>query len=257
MRGATVSADGLLAGRRVLITGGANGIGETVARRFAELGAVGAVLDLPGAIDGAHRSDWPAVAADVTDEHSLQSGIYRCTELLGGIDSVVASAGVVPSWQHPSQLDLTDLDRVLAINVRGVAATIKHTAPLLSSGATIVAVASLNSWKGDPHIAAYAASKHAVLGLVRSAAMALGPDGIRVNCVGPGPIATEALVSRMAARSADTGLEVEVALDAAAAGTALHRIATAREVADVIAFLTSELSNAITGQLIKVDGGIL
>lgn len=247
---------GLLTGRRVLITGGASGIGAAVARRFTELGAVGAVIDLPRAVKSA-PGGWPAVAADVTDEDSIAGAIAKCAELVGGLDAVVASAGVVPTWQPVADMDLSDLERVFAVNVRGVAATFKHTARLLGAGGTITAVASLNSWKGDANISSYAASKHAVLGLVRSAALGLGSAGIRVNCVGPGPIATDALLSRMSARAEATGLTVDDALEMAAAGTALRRLATTLDVADAIAFLTSELSNGVTGQLIKVDGGIL
>lgn len=246
----------LLAGRRVVITGGANGIGAVVARRFAELGARGVVLDLPSAVadppDG-----WESAHIDVRDEDSTRAAVAESVRLLGGIDAVVAAAGVVPSWQQPAEMDLADFDRVLAVNARGVACTVKHVAPVLGPGATITVIASLNSWRGDPNILSYAASKHAALGIVRSAALALGPSGIRVNAVAPGPIATEALRGRMASRQPTTGLAVDDALRRAAESTALGRIATAAEVAGAVAFLTSDLSSAITGQLINVDGGIL
>jgi NAD(P)-dependent dehydrogenase (short-subunit alcohol dehydrogenase family) len=250
----TTSIPALLTGRRVLVTGGANGIGAVVAYRFAEMGAHGVVLDL--AAGGIPPAGWHELRADVRAEDSMREAVAEAARLLGGIDAVVAAAGVVPSWQRPAEMDLDDFDRVLAINARGVANTIKQTASVLGPRSTITVVASLNSWRGDPNILSYAASKHAALGLVRSAALALGPDGVRVNAVAPGPIATDALRSRMAARQTVTGLPVDNALDQAARATALGRIATAAEVADTIAFLTSELSSGITGQLINVDGGI-
>jgi NAD(P)-dependent dehydrogenase (short-subunit alcohol dehydrogenase family) len=250
-----MTAPAPLSGRRALITGGGNGIGAEVARRFAALGARGVVLDLPGAAEPA--PGWTALPADVRDEDSVRHAVTEAVRLLGGLDVVVAAAGVVPSWQQPAELDLADFDRVQAINVRGVAATIKHTAPVLGADGAIVAVASLNSWRGDPNLTSYAASKHAVLGIVRSAALALGPAGVRVNAVAPGPIATEALRARMSARAAGGGPAVDDALTAAAAGTALRRIATAAEVAEVIAFLAGPASSAVTGALIPVDGGIL
>lgn len=249
-------APALLAGRRILVTGAAHGIGAAVMRRFAELGATGAAVDLSGAVDEFPKG-WSASPADVTDENSLRTAIEQSVQRLGGLDGVVAAAGVVPGWQVPGELDLADLDRVLAVNVRGVAATIKLTSRHLGPGSTLAVVGSLNSWRGDPNIAGYAASKHAVLGLVRSAAMALGPRGVRVNCVGPGPVATGALLSRMADRSAATGDSVDDALSRAAELTALGRIATATDVANALAFLTSDLSAGITGQLLAVDGGIL
>lgn len=247
----------LLAGRRVLVTGGANGIGATVATRFAELGASGVVVDLAGSLGDPVGPGWHVLPVDVRDEDSVRTATEHAATLLDGLDAVVAAAGVVPTWQRPENMDMADFDRVLAVNVRGVANTVKHAAPLLGSGATITAVASLNSWRGDPNITSYAASKHAVLGIVRSAALALGAGGVRVNAVAPGPVATEALRTRMAARADTTGVAVADALATAARGTALGRIATAREVADVIVFLTSDLSSGVTGQLISVDGGIL
>lgn len=250
-------ASGHLAGRRVLVTGGANGIGAAVAARFAESGAWGVVVDLASAPLTPPPDGWGAVAADVRDERNLAAAVRTAAEELGGLDTVVAAAGVVPSWQRPADLDLEDFERVLAINVLGVAATIKHVAPLLRAGSTITVVASLNSWRGDPNITSYVASKHAALGVVRSAALALGPDGVRVNAVAPGPIATDALRSRMSDRAERTGLSVEEAIEQAGGATALGRIATVDEVVEVIAFLAGRKSSGVTGQLLNVDCGIL
>jgi NAD(P)-dependent dehydrogenase (short-subunit alcohol dehydrogenase family) len=246
----------LLAGRRALVTGGAQGIGAAVAARFAELGATGVVLDLAAPPAADLPAGWSSVAADVRDEASLSAAVRSAHETLGGVDAVVAAAGVVPSWQRPAELDLADFERVLAINTLGVAATVKHVAPLLGSGATLTVVASLNSWRGDPNIMSYVASKHAALGIVRSAAPALGPQGVRVNAVAPGPIATEALRGRMSSRREQTGLSVDAALAAAAAATALGRIATVAEVVETIVFLTSAMSSGLTGQVLNVDCGI-
>ncbi|MDT4932698.1 MAG: hypothetical protein QOK11_590 [Pseudonocardiales bacterium] len=246
-----------LAGRRALVTGGANGIGAAVAARFADLGASGVIIDLASSLPASPPAGWGTAAADVRDEQSIAAAVHASAKSLGGLDAVVAAAGVVPSWQRPADLDLSDFERVLAINVLGVAATIKHAAPLLEAGSTITVVASLNSWRGDPNLASYVASKHAALGIVRSAALALGPDGVRVNAVAPGPIATEALRSRMSARQDRTGLTVDEAIDQAGRATALERIATVAEVVDVITFLTSGMSSGMTGQLLNVDCGIL
>jgi NAD(P)-dependent dehydrogenase (short-subunit alcohol dehydrogenase family) len=247
---------GLLAGRRVAVTGGGNGIGATVVERFAAMGARGAVLDLEHALGGAQPAGWLPIPVDVRVEGSTRAAFDGAARALGGLDAVVAAAGVVPSWQHPAELDLDDYDRVLAVNARGVAVTIKCSAPLLGPGSAITVVASLNSWRGDANLTAYVASKHAALGIVRSAALALGSAGVRVNAVAPGPVATEALRARMAARAARTGLEAAAALAAAARATALGRIATAAEVAGAVAFLTSDLASGITGQLLPVDGGL-
>ncbi len=246
----------LLAGRRILVTGGARGLGAASVAAFSAMGAVGVATDLAGS-----RWDlppgWLGVDADVTDEHQVQEGVAAAETHLGAIDGVVVAAGVVPTWQGPAELDLADFDRVLAVNVRGVAATLKHAGPRVTEGGSIAVVGSLNSWRGDSRIWSYVASKHAVLGLVRSAAAALGPAGVRVNCVGPGPVATAALLERMSDRAAATGNSPQQALDAAAADTALGRIATTDDVVNALAFLVSDLASGITGQLLPVDGGLL
>ena len=251
-----MTLSGLLTGRRVLVTGASRGIGAATVRSFAAMGAVGAALDLPGA-DRQLPDGWEAADADVTNESQVASAIERASGALGGLDAVVAAAGIVPSWQAPGDLDLADFDRVMAVNVRGVTATLKHAAAHLADGSSIVVIGSLNSWRGDPNIWSYVASKHAALGVVRSAAAALGTRGIRVNCVGPGPVATEALRTRMAARASTTDHTPDQALNAAAAQTALGRIATENDVANAAAFLVSDLAAGITGQLLPVDGGLL
>lgn len=246
-----------LGGRRVLVTGGATGIGAAVAQRLAVLGASGVVIDVVSAELVEPPPGWLVLTADVRHETEIAAAVRQAADHLGSLDGVVAAAGVVPAWQPMAELDLSDFDRVMAINVRGVAATIKHASPLLASPATITVVGSLNSWRGDPQIPSYVASKHAVLGLIRSAALALGSSGVRVNGVGPGPVATGALRTRMAARQHATGLSVEAAIAAAGKATALGRIATVDEVVAAIVFLTSQCSSGITGQLLNVDCGIL
>lgn len=243
-----------MSARRVIVTGGASGIGAATVARFAAEGAVGVALDrVP--VDGL-PTGWTSVAVDVTDAEGVAAAFATALETLGGLDVLVAAAGIVPSWQPTGTLSLEDYDRTMAVNARGVVAAIEQAAPALGSGGAIVVVGSLNSWKGDANLTAYAASKHAVLGVVRSAALALGPRGIRVNAVAPGPVATEALQSRVATRAAQSGTEPDEAFAALAAGTALGRIATVDDVVDAIAFLAGPGSSATTGHLLPVDGGI-
>lgn len=240
--------------RRVIVTGGASGIGRATVDRFAAEGAVGVALDrtpVEGLPDG-----WTGLAADVTDDAAVAAAFATALETLGGLDVLVAAAGIVPSWQPTGAMSLEDYDRTMAVNARGVVAAIEQAAPALGSGGAIVVVGSLNSWKGDANLTSYAASKHAVLGVVRSAALSLGSRGIRVNAVAPGPVATEALQTRVAARAAQSGGDAADAFAALAAGTALGRIATVDDVVDAIAFLAGPGSSATTGHLLPVDGGI-
>jgi NAD(P)-dependent dehydrogenase (short-subunit alcohol dehydrogenase family) len=252
MSGVTIS----LEGRRALVTGGANGLGAEIVRTFAAAGATGAAVDL--AASASLPDGWLGLAADVTSETALHDACAAAVDQLGGkLDLVVAAAGIVPPWRRTAEIDLDEWDRVFAVNARGVAATLKHAVPLMNDGGAIVLMASLNAWRGDGNIASYVASKHAVLGIARSAAIDLGRRGIRVNAIGPGPIATDALLARMKSRAASGGLALDDALTAAAASTSLGRIATAADVAGTALFLVSELSLGMTGQLLPVDGGLL
>lgn len=248
------SFSGLLAGRIALVTGGTRGLGAAIARRFAGSGARGAVIDQA---HGRCPEGWVSLVADVTAEQEVERAVAGTVEQFGHLDVVVANAGVVPPWSDTSNLDLAALDHTLAVNVRGVAATMKHGGrELRGSGGAIIVMASMNAWHAAPWQGAYTASKHAVLGLVRTAALDLGRDGIRVNAIGPGPVATEALRERMARREAEGGPPVDEAMRQAAAGTALGRMMTEEDVARAALFLASDLSSGITGALVPVDGGL-
>lgn len=246
----------LLEGRRALVTGGANGIGAAIVSALAQAGAHGVVLDLPAALGGELPAGWSAMALDLLEDDSVARAFGTLATEGREFEIVVAAAGVVPGWSDLGALDLRDWDRVLAVNARGVAVTLHRSSPLLSPGGAIVAIASLNAWRGDPNLMSYVASKHAVLGIVRSAALELGRRGIRVNAVAPGPIATEALIGRMRTRERERGIPMAAALEQAAAQTALGRIATVEEVASTALFLASDLASGVTGQMLAVDGGI-
>ncbi len=250
-----IPAARLLTSRRFLVTGGARGIGAAIVTNLAAHGADGAIIDLH--VDEAAPSPWPAVSVDVTDEASMMIATRALIEEAGPFDGLVVAAGIVPTWHTPSDLDLEAFDRTMAVNVRGFVVALKCVSPSMPPDSTVVAIGSLNSWRGDPHLLAYAASKHAVLGVVRSAAMALGPRGIRVNAVAPGPVATDALLARIDARATATGRARDEALQASADLTALGRLASADDVANAVLFLSSSLSSATTGHLLPVDSGLL
>jgi NAD(P)-dependent dehydrogenase (short-subunit alcohol dehydrogenase family) len=241
-----------LAGKTAVVTGGASGIGLAIARSYAQAGAHGVVLDLHAPAAGVLPAGWTSVAVDVRDDASVASAMAS----LGRIDVLALAAGIVPPWRGLTGFDADEWDNVMRVNVAGVASALAHAIASLQDGAAVVAVASLNSWRGDANIPAYAASKHAVLGIVRSAALELGRRGIRVNAIAPGPIATEALLERMEARSRERGIPVAQALATAAEMTSLGRMATVEEVARVALFLSTDLSSAVTGHMVPVDGGL-
>jgi NAD(P)-dependent dehydrogenase (short-subunit alcohol dehydrogenase family) len=252
---------GLLAGKRAVITGGTRGLGAAMSRAFAAEGARVAVLDRT--LDHALTGNFHAEAVDtcdVSDEAELKTALQGVTSALGSqeLDIVVANAGLVPPWRETEALDLDEWDRVMAVNVRGVAATLKHAVPLMKAkGGSIILMASINAAVSHPRQMLYTASKHAVLGILRAAALDLGRHGIRVNALGPGPIATEALLERLEARASAGGAAPDDALAGFAAQAPLGRIASADEVAKAAVFLASDLSSGITGRMIPVDCGLI
>ena len=247
----------LLEGKVALITGGLRGLGLAIARRFSDAGAVGSLLDLtPPAASAALPPGFEAVPGDVTEEATIATAVSALVRRHGRLDVVVANAGIVPPWRDTQDLDFAEWDRVMAINVRGVAATIKHAAPAMkATGGAIVAMASINAFAAHPRQMLYTASKHAVLGVVRAAARDLGRFGIRVNGVAPGPIATEALLDRIRTRASNGGPSEPDALASLAADTALGRLASGDEVAGAVLFLASDMAGGITGELLPVDAG--
>lgn len=250
---------GLLAGKRAAITGAARGLGAAIGRGFEAEGARVAALDLPEALGrpAAYRGSI-ATGCDVALEAEVAAGLADAARALGGLDVVVANAGIVPPWRETEALDLAEWDHVMAVNARGVAVTIKHAVPHLKDrGGSIILMASINASVSHPCQMLYTASKHAVLGIMKAAALDLGRYGVRVNALAPGPIATQALIDRLEARAQAGGLSSAAALDDFATATPLKRMATADDVAKVACFLASDLSSGVTGRMLPVDAGLV
>lgn len=248
----------LLAGRSAVVTGGANGIGAGIVRVFAAAGAFrGVVLDLPAALErNALPEGWVEVPIDLRDDESTADAFAQVRSVLGTIDVLVAAAGIVPLWTDIASLDLDEWDDVFRVNARGVLTSVRESLPAMEAGGAIVAIASQNAWRGNANLASYTASKHAVLGLVRSVALELGPRGIRINAVAPGSVATDAYLARLERRETELGMAVEDALDRDAKTTALQRLATVDDVANGVLFLASRLSSGITGHMLPVGAGV-
>jgi NAD(P)-dependent dehydrogenase (short-subunit alcohol dehydrogenase family) len=245
---------GLLEGRAAFVTGGAAGLGLAIAEAFAEAGARGMVFDIL-APKGPLPKGWRHHPGDVRAEKDIALALAAMTTDLGRIDILVANAGVVPTWRETDASDLAEWDSTFAVNVRGVAATIKQAIPFMkAAGGSIIAMASISALAGHPRQAAYVASKHAVLGIVRASALDVGRFRIRVNALCPGPIATPALLERLRHRAEHGGFPEKETMRRYSQ-TALGRIATSAEVAGAALFLASDLSSGITGQAIVVDAG--
>ena len=248
----------LVDGKVAFVTGAARGLGHAIVRELSSAGAVGMMFDiLPQSQANDIPDGWSFCQGDVTSEDDVSGAIGHLQEHHGRLDIAVANAGVVPPWRRTAELDMEVWRRTFAVNVEGAVITIKLSSRLMmTTGGSIIALGSLNSWQGHPQQAAYVASKHAVLGLVRSTALDLGEHNIRVNAIGPGPIETEALVGRVKDREAQGGPPVDEVLQAMANSTALGRTASETDVARACLFLASDLANGISGQLVPVDAGV-
>ncbi len=242
----------------VVVTGANSGIGTSIANHFSESGCRVISLDLK-TDSKILNSDVTSYLCDVTSESSAIEAMKQVRNEFGPIDVLIVNAGVVPSWQSTENIDVEDFDRVMRINLLGSVISLKSAVThLRAPGASVVMTGSINSWKGDPNIASYVASKHGIAGLVKSAAMDLGKRGIRVNAVAPGAVLTDALRKRVLDRNDNDASKAEAYLEnLAATTTSLGRIATIADVVNAVEFLASNKSEAITGQLIHIDGGVL
>lgn len=246
----------ILDGKIAFVTGAARGLGRTIAGHLADAGALGLGFDALPDFDDLPQG-WISLQGDVTDEKSLAQAVELIKKKFGRLDILIANAGMVPPWSETDAIDLDEWDRIFAVNVRGVMASIKQTTPLMKeTGGSIIAMGSLNSYRAHPRQCLYTATKHAVLGIVRATALDLGRYNIRVNALGPGPIATEALIERIQTRSKGGGPSMEDTLEGLSADTALGRLVTEDEVAKAALYLASEQSSGFTGQLLPIDAGL-
>ena len=254
-----------LEGKVAVITGAAGGIGRAAARLFADEGARLALVDLDEtALQDTVRSIGEDRAsytvADVTQPDQTQAYVNAAVNRWGGIDVFLANAGIEGTLSPIPDYPIDIFDRVMAVNVRGVWLGIKYVVPVMRQrgGGSIVITSSTAGIGGTPAMSAYTTSKHAVIGLMRTAALEGAPLGIRVNTVNPAPIETRMMRSieeqRVAALD-DSSISVEQVKEAAAARIPLERYGNPEEVAQLMLFLASDDSSFCTGGVYMVDGG--
>ncbi|WP_432512305.1 SDR family NAD(P)-dependent oxidoreductase [Kineococcus sp. SYSU DK001] len=250
----TGTPTGRLEGKRALVTGAASGIGRALATRFAAEGArvVFADRDLPGARDAAAgRPGALAVEVDVTDEDAVTAAYAQALAELGGLDVVVANAGVQLFGQDApvADLDLAVWQRTLAVNLTGTFLTVKHAVRALRGrGGSIVCTGSPTGLNGEGRdFTAYSSSKAGVHGLVRTVAAAYAHEGIRVNTVVPGYTETPLVT----AISGDEGSRAAIV-----GRTPLGRAGTPADVEGIAVYLAGDESSFATGAIFRVDGGM-
>jgi glucose 1-dehydrogenase len=249
---------GVLEGKVAIVTGAAEGMGEATARLFAEAGAKVLAADVKTDVGEASvqriveaGGTASFIRADVSESQDVEAMVRAAVDRYGRIDCAVNNAGVKPDQDPIASLEEDEWDRVIGVNLKGVALCLKYEiAQMLAQGdgGAIVNVASVSSFRPQPNNAAYNAAKHGVLGLTKTASLENAPLGIRVNSVCPGAIDTPMIRQSL----------IEVGLteaDFAPAISLFNRFGRPEEVAQASLWLCSDLASYVTGAALAVDAG--
>jgi NAD(P)-dependent dehydrogenase (short-subunit alcohol dehydrogenase family) len=249
-----------LDGKVAVVTGAAGVIGSATAQLLAERGARIVAVDRKAADLKAAMADLPAsadalaVTADVTGEDEVADYVRAAIEKFGVIDVFYNNAGIEGDIAPITKYSLATFRKVLDVNVVGVFLGLKHVLPVMlkQNRGSIINTASIAGLIGSPDIAVYSASKHAVIGLTKSAALECAGSAVRVNCVCPGQIDSRMLSAIVEGRNpGNTPVPTERIVDR----TPARRLGQASEVAAVVAFLASDDASYVSGSAYTVDGG--
>jgi len=247
-------------GKSIIVTGGALGIGGATSELLAERGASVAIFDWneeagTSTCDKIVQAGGKAIfeKVDVSDHRNVEQATANVAKTFGRLDSLVVSAGI---QRYGTAVNTTDeqWEEVLGVNLRGAWNAARAAIPelLATGGGTIVNVSSVQALASQQNVLAYTVSKHGLIGLTRSIAMDFAKQNIRANAVCPGTVDTP-----MLAWAASLDPDPESVYEACRQMHPLGRIATAREIAEVVAFLAHGSSSFVTGAVWTVDGGLL
>jgi NAD(P)-dependent dehydrogenase (short-subunit alcohol dehydrogenase family) len=249
-------------GLRVLVTAGANGIGAAIARGFSEAGAHVHVCDVDGAALDRLASALPTISGSVADA-SVERDVDRVFDdvrtRLGGLDVLVNNAGIAGPTGGIDTLDAAQWERTVAVNLTSQFLFARRAVPLLKASPAdpcVIAMSSVAGRLGYAFRTPYASAKWAVVGLMKSLAIELGPQGVRVNAILPGAVEGDRMTAVIAARAAASGVSVEAMREQYVGKSSLRRMVTADDVAAMALFLCTPAARNVSGQAISVDANI-
>ncbi|BDW84644.1 MULTISPECIES: SDR family oxidoreductase [Roseicyclus] len=242
--------------RRIVITGGASGLGLAMARAFMGQGDRVAVCDADPAAVAAVPDGLRADVADVTDEAAMGRFLGQIEADWGGADVVISNAGIGGPAGPLEDLAFDDWQRCLSVNLDGAFLTCRWAARVMKGqgAGLILLTSSVSGLFGFPFRTPYVAAKWGIVGLTKALASELGPHGIRVNAICPGAVEGPRMDRVLAMEAAARGVTEDAVRAGFTEGAALRRFVTADEVAAMALFLASPGAAAISGQALAVDG---
>lgn len=238
--------------KRVLITAGASGIGRAMGEAFAAVGMEVWVTDVDGNALATLPKGWQTRKADAVDENAMAQVMAE----MGQIDVLCANAGIAGPTALVEDIALEDWRTCVSVNLEGAFLAAKHAAPRMkvAGQGAIILTSSTAGLYGYPNRAPYAAAKWAIIGLMKTLAMELGPFGIRANAICPGSVEGARMEGVLAREAAAKGMTRDQVYDGYASGTSMRRFVEAQDIANMAVFLGSDAARLVSGQVIAVDG---
>ncbi|EPX85693.1 SDR family oxidoreductase [Salipiger mucosus] len=245
-------------GLRVLVTAGAGGIGHAIARGFAETGARVHISDVDAsAVEAVTDERITGSVANAADDAETEALFAEAVDSMGGLDVVIANAGVAGPTAGVGEISTAEWDQCLEINLRGAYLAARFGAPeLVRSKGSFIALSSVAGRLPYAYRTPYAASKWGVVGLAKSLAAELGPEGVRSNAILPGIVKGPRIDKVISARAEQLGISFEEMREQYLAKVSLRRMVTPEDIAAMCLFLASPGGGNVSGQALSVCGNV-